>query len=99
MDYTRWVNHKRRVAKKKTFIELDLSDVSVFAYPGEKDLLVVTFNQDYRSSNFDQYSRKRQYWRKETDGDWKIVYENRAKYLPIHYRGIPSSARRIASVE
>ncbi len=97
MNYDRWTRHKRRVAKQKTYIKLKLSDISVFQYPGETDLRVVSFKQDYRSSNFNTRSRKRQYWRKESDGEWRIVYESRAKFLPIHFRGIPYSARSTAS--
>ncbi len=93
MDYERWTRHKHRVAKQKTFIKVRLDDISVFRYPGESDLMVVTFGQDYRSSNFNTRSRKRQYWRKEADGVWRIVYEKKAGFLPIHFRGIPYSAR------
>jgi murein L,D-transpeptidase YafK len=93
MNYERWIRHKRRVAKQKTFIKVRLDDISVFQYPGEADLMVATFHQDYRSSNFNTSARKRQYWRKEADGVWRIVYEKRANFLPIHFRGIPYSAR------
>ncbi len=93
MDYDKWTGHKRRVAKQKTFIKVNLDELSVFRYPGEADLMVVTFRQDYRSSNFNTRSRKRQYWRKEADGVWRIVYEKKAGFLPIHFRGIPYSSR------
>ncbi len=92
-DYVRWLRHKRRVAGQKEFIKIGLDDISIFRYPGERELLVVSFDQDYRSSNFNIRSRKRQYWRRDSDGVWRIVYENRARFLPIHFRGIPYSAR------
>ncbi len=93
MDYARWTRHKRRVAKQKSFINVGLDEISVFQYPGEPNLIVVSFAQDYRSSNFSTQSRKRQYWRQEDDGVWRIVYEKKASFLPIHFRGIPYSAR------
>ncbi len=93
MNYQSWIRHKRRVAKQKSFIKVRLDDISVFQYPGESDLMAVTFQQDYRSSNFNTSARKRQYWRKEADGVWRIVYEKKANFLPIHFRGIPYSAR------
>ena len=40
-------------------------------------MVVVTFDQDYRSSNLSNIMKKRQYWMKEDDA-WKIVYEGGA---------------------
>jgi murein L,D-transpeptidase YafK len=97
-DRRSWMIHKRRVNASKTFIKLALNDVSVFAYPGEQDMVVVTFDQDYRSSTFSNRSRKRQYWRRESDGVWRIVFEGPVKLRSEHLRGIPYSARaRVSS--
>lgn len=49
-------------------------DLSVFRNPGKQDLMVVTFDQDYRSNNLSQKVRKRQFW-VMADGRWKIAYE------------------------
>ena len=55
--------------------------MSLFRYPNDPSLMVVTFNQHYQSDNYsgesDNYSgesAKRQYWIKE-EGQWKIAYE------------------------
>lgn len=88
-----WMRHKRRINAGKSFIRVRLDDVSMFAYPGERDLVVVTFDQDYTSSNFANRSRKRQYWQRESDGRWRIVYEGSAKLRSEQLRGIPYSAR------
>ncbi|MFT5176959.1 MAG: murein L,D-transpeptidase YafK [Gammaproteobacteria bacterium] len=93
-----WLNHKRRVNAAKQFIKVSLSDVSVFAYPGERDMVVVTFEQDYQSSNFSNRSRKRQYWRKEAGGVWRIVFEGPVKLRSEQLRGMPYSARARASL-
>ena len=74
-DYESWVEYKRRVNSSKEFIKVDLYDTSMFIYPGEPDLLVVTFDQDYRSDNYHRRFTKRQYWRRSKDGTWKIIYE------------------------
>jgi len=73
-DFYHWVNHKKRVAKNKTYIKVQASDVSLLMHPNE-DVMVVTFRQDYESDNYSSQSWKRQYWRKEFDGQWRIVYE------------------------
>ena len=69
-----WNEHKRRVNANKSFIEVELSELGLYRYPGEEDLVLATFSQSYRSNNFDSTVNKQQYWRKE-DGQWKIVYE------------------------
>jgi murein L,D-transpeptidase YafK len=77
-DYNSWVEYKRRVNPSKKFIKVKLTDTSMFLYPGEKQLMVVTFVQDYSSDNFKRKFTKRQYWRMEDDGQWRIVYEGAA---------------------
>ena len=72
--YDAWAEHKQRVNTGKSWLKVKLENVSVFNYPGATDLAVVTFDQDYSSSNLVGQSRKRQYWKKESGG-WKIVYE------------------------
>jgi murein L,D-transpeptidase YafK len=77
-DYDSWVEYKRRVNPSKKFIKVNLTDTSIFLYPGEDQLMVVTFDQDYASDNFHKKFTKRQYWRKENDGQWRIIYEGAA---------------------
>lgn len=75
-DYDVWIKHKKRVNSRKSHIKVKLSDLSVFSYPGESDLIITTFLQDYKSSNYSEQSKKRQYWRLEKDKVWRIVYED-----------------------
>ena len=74
MDIAAWSAHKRRVNASKRWIKVTLDNVSVLRSPGQKALMVVTFDQDYRSSNLDQRTRKRQYWIME-EGRWRIAHE------------------------
>lgn len=78
MGKSEWSAYKRRVNAAKKFMQIDVSDVSVFGYPDEADLVVVTFEQAYKSDNFNSTSRKRQYWRLGEDGRWRIVSEGAA---------------------
>ena len=73
-----WAKQKRRVNAAKTWIKVSVSNVSMFLYPGYKNLAVVNFDQDYSSSNLSTQMKKRQYWIKENN-HWKIVYESTAK--------------------
>lgn len=74
-NFLHWSDHKRRIAKHKTFVDVDLSNVSLLVHPNE-DVMVATFLQSYSSDNFSSQSWKRQYWAKEDDGEWRIVFED-----------------------
>ncbi len=74
-NYTRWKKHKSAVNAGKRQINIDLSNISLFAYPGEQDLVVAEFTQNYRSDNFNSETEKRQYWRRNANNEWKIIYE------------------------
>lgn len=89
-DLEGWKAHKRRVSAGKSWIKVRLDNLSVFRDPGANDLVSVTFDQDYRSSNLSQRTRKRQYWARE-GARWKIVYEAPVRspvlVLPESYPG------------
>jgi murein L,D-transpeptidase YafK len=72
-----FAKQKRQVNANKAWIKVKLSNVSMFRDPGKDELVVVTFEQDYRSSNLNNQMKKRQYWIRE-DGNWKIVFEGAA---------------------
>jgi murein L,D-transpeptidase YafK len=73
-DYAAWSASKRKVNAGKTWIKVGVNDVSVFAYPGSPNLMMITFEQDYRSNNLSAKTVKRQYWERE-GGQWRIVHE------------------------
>lgn len=75
--FASWAEMKRQVNARKQWVRLDLSDVSMFRYPGQPDLVVVSFEQDYQSDNLSDRMRKRQYWQLR-DGQWRIIWEGAA---------------------
>ena len=75
MDRAAWTAHKRRVNAKKSYIRVGVDDVGIYGYPGEPELFLVTFEQEYKSSNFQARRWKHQYWRREA-GTWRIVHES-----------------------
>ena len=75
-DYDSWVAYKRRVNSAKKFIKIGMSETTMFLYPNGTNILVVTFDQDYRSNNVKRKFRKRQYWKREQDGTWRIFFED-----------------------
>ena len=76
-DLAGWSAHKRKVNAAKSWIKVGVSRVAMFRYPRERDFVVVTFDQDYRSPGLSNVLRKRQYWVRE-GARWKIIYEGAA---------------------
>ncbi len=75
-NYDSWAKHKRRVNPSKSFIKVNLDNTSIFIYPnGTAPIMVVTFIQNYSSDSFKRAYRKRQYWKMEEDGNWRIIFE------------------------
>ncbi|MBI5919871.1 MAG: L,D-transpeptidase family protein [Nitrosomonadales bacterium] len=77
MDYSSWAKHKRQVNAGKAWIKVNISGLSAFPYPGNPNMVVVNFEQDYTSSNLANRMKKRQYWIKQGTR-WQIIYEGSA---------------------
>lgn len=73
-----WQARKRRVAAGKEWQEIDLSDISLFAYPraagNGREMMVVNLKQDYRSNNYNSEMGKRLYLVKAGES-WRVLYE------------------------
>ena len=74
-SYQRWAKKKRKLNNAKTFIQVDLDIKELFVYPGEQDMFVVRFQQNYLSNNYEGQAEKKQYWKRAENGKWKIIYE------------------------
>ncbi len=77
MKLPAFAQQKRLVNSGKTWIKVQMSNLSIFPYPSQPELVVVNFEQDYQSNNLSNRMHKRQYWLKR-DGRWQIVYEGAA---------------------
>lgn len=75
MDRSAFAAHKRRVNATKKSINVKLRELELFRYPGEENLVMAQFIQDYKSDNFAVSGFKQQYWKRQSDGSWKIVLE------------------------
>ncbi len=73
-DYAAWAKQKRVVNSGKSWIKVGISNISVFEYPDQPNMVVVNFEQDYSSNNLANKMKKRQYWTKQKN-NWKIIYE------------------------
>lgn len=76
-NFDEFAAQKKQVNASKEWIKVKVNNLSVFRNPGKDEVVVVSFEQDYRSNNLDNQMRKRQYWLRE-DGKWKIIYEGSA---------------------
>ncbi len=73
-DLAAWSDHKRKVNAARRWIKVGVNRVSMFRHPRERDFVVVSFEQDYRSDGLSNVMHKRQYWVKE-GARWRILYE------------------------
>ena len=71
-----WKRYKTRINRRKSFIDVKISELSLLAYPGESGSVLARFFQDYKSSNYNAKGWKEQLWRRNADGTWKIVFES-----------------------
>ncbi len=65
---------KKKVNATKSWIKVGLSKLSLMLYPERPDFALVSFVQDYQSSNLSDRTVKRQFWSRE-NGRWKIIHE------------------------
>ncbi|MBL0140606.1 MAG: L,D-transpeptidase family protein [Betaproteobacteria bacterium] len=73
-DLVAWRAQKRKVNAGKSWVKVGVSDLSVFGNSDGDDMVVVTFAQDYRSSNLSNRTVKRQYWSRD-QGRWRVIFE------------------------
>lgn len=76
-NFDKFALQKRQVNTGKEWIKVKTDNLSVLRNPGKEEVVVVTFDQDYRSNNLSNQMKKRQYWLRE-EGKWKIIYEGNA---------------------
>ena len=73
-DLLSFAANKHKVNAAKSWIKVELSKVTLMLYPERPDFALVSFEQDYQSSNLSDRTPKRQFWSRE-NGDWKIIHE------------------------
>lgn len=73
-DFRSFGASKQKVNANKTWIKVGLSQVSLMLYPERPDFALVSFVQEYQSSNLSDRTVKRQFWSRE-NGRWKIIHE------------------------
>ncbi|CAN4275331.1 YkuD_like domain containing protein [Methylophilaceae bacterium] len=81
-SFQKWANYKRAIQASKPKVAININDISMFSYPSlkqnaQEDIVVVDFEQDFRSQHLQNKMRKRQYWINENN-QWKIIYEGAA---------------------
>ena len=75
-NFDSWTKRKSWANNRKSYIDIDIRNLSLFTYPDDSGMLVASFDQDFKSSNYNGTDIKRQYWRHE-QGEWKVVFEGR----------------------
>lgn len=73
-NLAQWDAHKKRVNGLKAFIDVEFSELGLYAYPNEENMVLAEFYQAYDSSNYQSKGWKRLLLRFEDD-QWRIIYE------------------------
>ncbi|MFN3544445.1 MAG: L,D-transpeptidase family protein [Thiobacillus sp.] len=66
--------NKHKVNVGKTWIKVELDNLSLMLYPERPDFAMVSFVQNYQSNNLNDRTVKRQFWSRE-NGRWTIIHE------------------------
>ncbi|HAF00450.1 MAG TPA: hypothetical protein DCO68_00560 [Methylophilaceae bacterium] len=70
-----WADYKRHIQASKPRVSVNLSNISMFSYPNaEQSMVVVNFEQYFKSTSLENKMKKRQYWVNENN-QWRIIYE------------------------
>ncbi len=76
--FDQWADYKRGIQASKPKVVIEIDDISLFSYPVTKQpVVVVNFEQDFKSQSLQNKMRKRQYWMFENN-QWQIIYEGAA---------------------
>jgi murein L,D-transpeptidase YafK len=83
-DHAEFAAHKQAVNRGKRWISVEMRGLAIYDYPGEENLRLVSFEQRYASDNYASISQKRQFWRRQADGSWRIerVFEHDERPMP-----------------
>jgi murein L,D-transpeptidase YafK len=77
-NITSWQQRKRQVAQGKQWQTVEVSELSLFAYPRDavngREMMVVNLQQEYDSNNYQSEMKKRLYLVKADTG-WRVLYE------------------------
>jgi murein L,D-transpeptidase YafK len=79
--FSQWADYKRGIQAAKPKVSIQIEDISMFGYPAlnqtsvpSQPIIVVNFEQDFKSQALQNKMHKRQYWVNENN-QWKIIYE------------------------
>ncbi len=78
-DYKTWEGHKRWVNRNKKGVSVEYTNLNIFKYPGEDQLITMQYDQSYHSNNLDLATPKELFWKLQ-DKQWSIVYEGVREY-------------------
>ncbi len=73
-NFKQWEGHKRWVNRDRKNVKVEFHNLAIYQYPGEQNLVMMHYDQDYQSNNLNVSSPKELFWKKQGD-QWKIVYE------------------------
>ena len=78
-NYSSWINYRKKIIQQSKNIKIEISNLSIKAK--KKNQVLVKFYQKYTSETFSDKVLKEQYWQKDKNERWQIVYEGAVRQL------------------
>jgi len=75
-NYQLWEKQIQLLFTNTQEVNMQIEQLTIFDYPGEMNMLAVSFYQRFKDTNHINNGFKQQYWKKETDGNWRIIHES-----------------------
>jgi murein L,D-transpeptidase YafK len=69
-----WSQQLARSLQNPAPLSIKISELDLWVYPDEKNLVMAQFKQHYQNGNIQTVTRRQQYWQ-FAGGNWKIVRE------------------------
>lgn len=73
-NFDQFAAGKRNVGKFFKQVRMSFNNLSIYTYPGDEKMMLVSFDQEYRDGGHTSTIHKKQYWKRYNER-WQIIYE------------------------
>ena len=74
--FASWDADKRQKNQVKDFIDVNINALSITLYPEDAEMMMMSFDQEYQSSNYSSTVPKTLLWKRSEAGAWQIIFES-----------------------
>jgi murein L,D-transpeptidase YafK len=71
-----WTDHHKHLRQVAASLVINIRNLSILSYPGDHEIVVMSFDQEYLSDSYHSSAPKTLYWQKQADNFWRIIHES-----------------------